>query len=60
VRNSFTRRQAGLTDRFRAELSAWYGAAAANVKYLEAFEVCEYGNQPGKQEMKRLFPFFGE
>jgi LmbE family N-acetylglucosaminyl deacetylase len=60
VRNSFTRRQAGLTDRFRTELSAWYGPAAANVKYVEAFEICEYGNQPNKQELKRLFPFFGE
>jgi LmbE family N-acetylglucosaminyl deacetylase len=60
VRDGFARRNAGIADRFRAELSAWYGAAAPNVKYAEAFEVCEYGNQPAKQEMKRLFPFFGE
>jgi len=28
-------------------------------KYAEAFEVCEYGSQPSKEELMRLFPFFG-
>jgi hypothetical protein len=28
------------------------------VKFAEAFELCEYGNQPGKTELKKLFPFF--
>ena len=31
---------------------------AAAIKYAEAFEVCEYGAQPDKKELKRLFPFF--
>jgi hypothetical protein len=30
------------------------------VKTAEAFEVCEYGSQPTKEELNRLFPFFGE
>jgi hypothetical protein len=28
------------------------------VKFAEAFEICEYGRQPDKAELKRLFPFF--
>jgi LmbE family N-acetylglucosaminyl deacetylase len=61
VRDSFTKRQADLTERFRTELATWYGAGPAqNIKYVEAFEVCEYGNQPTTKEMKQLFPFFGE
>ena len=29
----------------------------AKVKYAEAFELCEYGGQPNKEELARLFPF---
>ena len=25
----------------------------------EAFEICEYGRKPDKEELKQLFPFFG-
>jgi LmbE family N-acetylglucosaminyl deacetylase len=61
VRDSFTRRQQSLTDRFRAQLGEWYGQEkAANIKFAEAFELCEYGTQPNKQQLKRFFPFFGE
>jgi hypothetical protein len=28
--------------------------------YAEAFELCEYGSQPSDEELKRLFPFFGD
>jgi len=42
-------------------LAEWYGKEQADkAKYAEAFELCEYGQQPGKAELKRLFPFFGE
>lgn len=59
VRESLARRNQGLADRFRAKLSDWYSAdRAAKVKYAEAFEICEYGRQPNKAELKRLFPFF--
>jgi len=59
VRESLARRNSGLADRFRARIPDWYPAdQAAGVKYLEAFEICEYGRQPSKAELKRLFPFF--
>jgi hypothetical protein len=30
------------------------------VQHAEAFELCEYGSQPGAKEVRRLFPFFGD
>ena len=46
-------------DSYRDELAAWYGEdAASSVKYAEAFEICEYGRQPSKEEIRELFPFF--
>jgi hypothetical protein len=50
-----------LAERFRAKLTDWYDAdQAGKIKYVEAFEICEYGRQPDKAELKRLFPFFGK
>jgi LmbE family N-acetylglucosaminyl deacetylase len=61
VRDNFTRRFQSLADRFRTELTDWYGQEQAQkIKCIEAFEICEYGSQPNKQELKRLFPFFGD
>jgi LmbE family N-acetylglucosaminyl deacetylase len=58
VRESFRNRSAGPANRFRKLLADWYGAdKGAATKYAEAFEVCEYGRQPGRDELKRLFPF---
>ena len=28
--------------------------------FAEAFELCEYGRQPGKDELRKLFPFAPE
>lgn len=59
VRNSLARRNENLANRFRSKLGEWYPAeSASKVKYAEAFELCEYGVQPDKAELKRLFPFF--
>jgi N-acetylglucosamine malate deacetylase 1 len=59
VRESMARRNSSLADRSRKELSEWYGPdKSAQIKYAEAFELCEYGQQPDKNELKRLFPFF--
>jgi N-acetylglucosamine malate deacetylase 1 len=59
VRNGFARRNESIATRFRTKLSDWYSAEqAGKVKYAEAFELCEYGAQPNKAELKRLFPFF--
>jgi LmbE family N-acetylglucosaminyl deacetylase len=61
VRDNFSRRQQSLADRFRAQLGEWYGQdKAGRIQFAEAFELCEYGSQPNRQELKRLFPFFGE
>jgi N-acetylglucosamine malate deacetylase 1 len=58
VRESFMGRFSSTADRFRAKLAEWYGADhAAKVKYAQAIEVCEYGRQPDKAEIRRLFPF---
>ncbi|MBO0722897.1 MAG: PIG-L family deacetylase [Blastocatellia bacterium] len=59
VRGGHASRNSGVADRFRNVLKEWYGEeAGAKIKYAEAFEICEYGRQPDKAELKRLFPFF--
>ncbi|MBL9134872.1 MAG: PIG-L family deacetylase [Verrucomicrobiales bacterium] len=58
VREYFRNRQKGLRTRFQDQVVAVYGAdRAAQIQYVEAFEVCEYGRRPDKTELKRLFPF---
>ena len=45
-------------DRFRAKLIETLGAERGKaVKYAEAFEICEYGSQPSRQQLTRIFPF---
>jgi LmbE family N-acetylglucosaminyl deacetylase len=59
VRETMARRNQALADRFRTQLADWYGKEKAdNIKYAEAFELCEYGDQPNKEQLMRLFPFF--
>jgi LmbE family N-acetylglucosaminyl deacetylase len=59
VRDAFTARFASTADRFRSRLAELYGAdKATGIKYAEAFEICEYGRQPSKEEIRQLFPFF--
>jgi len=42
----------------REALIKWYGPEAAKqIKYAEAFEICEYGARPGAEDLRRLFPF---
>jgi len=61
VRAHFEQRYEAQAQRFRSKLVDFYGQEKANgIRYAEAFEVCEYGRQPGQAELKRLFPFFGE
>ena len=55
----FSPRYASTADKYRQALTDWYGAEAGKeVKYAEAFEICEYGRKPGRQELRKLFPFF--
>ena len=59
VRRRFDGRFASTADKFRKELADWYGQERARkIKYAEAFEICEYGRRPSKQEIRKLFPFF--
>jgi LmbE family N-acetylglucosaminyl deacetylase len=58
VRAGFERRFAGVANRYRDKLIELYGEEAGKrVRYAEAFEVCEYGRQPTREELRELFPF---
>ncbi|MCX7887005.1 MAG: PIG-L family deacetylase [Verrucomicrobiae bacterium] len=60
VREAHSKRFQAVAGRFRKELIEWYGAErGAKVKHAEAFELCEYGRTPNKDELRKLFPFFG-
>jgi LmbE family N-acetylglucosaminyl deacetylase len=59
VKKYFGDRFADTARDYRAKLVELYGEAdAKNVASAEAFEVCEYGSQPSKDELRKLFPFF--
>ena len=61
MRASWERRQGGIANRYRDSLIEWYGEERGKaVKYAEAFELCEYGHQPSKAELKKLYPFFDD
>ena len=53
------RRDGGAADKYREALVEWYGEEAGQqVQTAEVFEVCEYGHQPSRADLRRLFPFF--
>jgi LmbE family N-acetylglucosaminyl deacetylase len=55
------RQYGSLANRFRAKLIELLGDEKGKaVKYVEAFEVCEYGTQPSRDQLMRIFPFFGD
>ena len=44
-------------DRFGDAVSKWYTPAQMqNIRFAEAFEICEYGSIPDKEKIKQLFP----
>jgi LmbE family N-acetylglucosaminyl deacetylase len=48
-----------IDEKMRAALVKWYGPERAKqVKFAEAFEICEYGARPTEADIRRLFPFF--
>jgi LmbE family N-acetylglucosaminyl deacetylase len=50
-----------INTEMRASLEKWYGKEnASNVKYAEAFEICEYGAQPNDADIKKMFPMLGK
>ena len=59
TRKRAEQRYGDLAQRFRAELIAELGEVEGKaVKYAEAFEICEYGTQPSREELLAIFPFF--
>jgi LmbE family N-acetylglucosaminyl deacetylase len=44
------------TPEIRKCLEQWYGNKASEITHAEAFEICEYGRRPDKEEILRLFP----
>jgi LmbE family N-acetylglucosaminyl deacetylase len=61
VRAALDKRDKDLAERFRSKLVEFYGQdKGGQVQHAEAFEICEYGSRPNKQELKKLFPFFDE
>ena len=43
---------------FRKELIRRYGEKrGSEIRYAEAYEICEYGKQPTEEELKMIFPF---
>ena len=61
VRDGFRQRFASTAQRFRDKLRELYGAQRGDaVRYAEAFEISEYGRRPTAEEIRRLFPFFGQ
>jgi LmbE family N-acetylglucosaminyl deacetylase len=55
------RRRRPLTPAVAAAIAKWYGSdRAKQVSVAEAFEICEYGRQPGEEDLRRLFPMLGK
>jgi LmbE family N-acetylglucosaminyl deacetylase len=52
-------RSVNITPAVRTSLEKWYGVRASEIRYAEAFEVCEYGSRPSEDDLKRIFPMFG-
>ena len=58
--NSYTNRSR-VSDEQRASLEKWYGAEkAASFRFVESFEICEYGHQPSEEEIRAIFPMLND
>jgi len=49
-------RNADVANRYRELLAQRYGERSKQIKYAEAFELCQYGAQPSAAELNELFP----
>ena len=59
VRTNFRNRDETTARTCRDKLTELYGDERGKaVRVAEAFEICEYGNQPTPDDLRRLFPFF--
>lgn len=61
MRDRFARRAESVADKYRDKLIELYGEEKGKkVRYAEAFELCEYGSRVSPEQLKKLFPFFGQ
>lgn len=59
--NRMKQRNEAMANRYRDKLIELYGEEKGrNIRYAEAFEVCQYGSSPSQEELKQLFPTFEE
>jgi len=57
VAERFRNRAAAIANQYRAKLIELYGEEVGRqVKYAEAFEICEYGRRPSLEEIRKIFP----
>lgn len=60
ARARFQKRFSDTADRCRDKLTELYGEEDGRaVHYAEAFEVCQFGSQPTREQLLKLFPFDG-
>jgi len=58
VRREWENAFAQTANQYRRQLADWYGQEqAGKIRHAEAFEICEYGRHPSKQEIRDMFPF---
>ena len=58
VYDNFKGRFGATAARFRKGLKDFHGDKdGGEAAYAEAFELCEYGRQPSREELHQLFPF---
>lgn len=58
VRRDLAKRYTAFADTYRDALARFYGEERGRkIRYAQAFEVCEYGRQPSRDELNRMFPF---
>jgi LmbE family N-acetylglucosaminyl deacetylase len=61
VRAHHAGRNEAIAKRFRAQLIDSYGKEKADkTGHAEAFEICEYGRRPSKEELRKLFPMVSQ
>jgi len=58
VRQGFQGWSMAAAKKYREKLQSYYGKErGSQIQNAEAFELCEYGSQPGPADLRKLFPF---
>lgn len=52
-----TEKRSSITPEIKLTVEKWYGKEQSEkIKFVEVFEITEYGKQPSPEEIRRLFP----